>query len=101
MPDVRSSNTPSEMRDRIGLRDSVRASAVVINPPTDGSMIRIFVSDNNAGAGNATINGVREINITVTTQALDVLGTLMTTGSMYLALSYTRGMVVESPRRCK
>jgi hypothetical protein len=72
------------MNDRIGLRDAVDISATVINPPTDGSSILIFVSDNNVGAGNTTINGQREINITVTTP-LSVLGTTMTNGSYFFS----------------
>ncbi len=79
-PSVRATNTPAGMNDRIGIRDAVSVMAVVTNPPPATSPIRIFVSDNNLGAGNATINGQREIFITGTT-ALSVLGTLMTTGS--------------------
>lgn len=102
-PDVRSSNTPLGMRDRIGLRDAVHVSAIVTNPPTDGSTILIFVSDNKSGSGTATINGVREINITVTTQ-LSVLGTQMTTGNyefspyIQLGASWSNELVGESNR---
>jgi outer membrane protein OmpA-like peptidoglycan-associated protein len=79
-PNVRASNTPSGMNDRVGMRDSVSVTATVVNPPPAASPIRIFVSDNNLGAGNATINGQREISITGTTP-LSVLGTVMSAGS--------------------
>ncbi len=80
IPNVRANNTPAGMNDRIGIRDADNITAVVTNAPPPTSPIRVFISDNNSGAGNATINGQREILITGTT-ALTVLGTLMTTGN--------------------
>src|SRR5690606_32118394 len=43
VPDVRASNTPVGMPDRIGLRDPVSVNAVVVNPPTNGVPIIIDV----------------------------------------------------------
>ncbi len=79
-PRVRAGNTPTGMNNRIGIRDAVTVMAVVTNAPPATSPIRLFVSDNNSGAGNATINGQREISVSTTT-TLSVLGTAMTTGS--------------------
>jgi outer membrane protein OmpA-like peptidoglycan-associated protein len=80
-PNIRARNTPAGLDDRIGIRDPFTVIATVINPPAATSPpIRIFVSDNNTGAGNATIDGQRELFINGTT-AMSVRGTVMTTGA--------------------
>lgn len=102
-PNVRASNTPAGMNDRIGIRDGVSVTATVINPPTDGSQISIFVSDNNLGAGNAAVNGQRQIFITGTTP-LSILGTLMSSGNyifnpyIQLGASWSGHLVGDSNR---
>jgi outer membrane protein OmpA-like peptidoglycan-associated protein len=77
---IRAANTPAGMNDRIGIRDPFTVVATVINPPPPTSPIRVFVSDNNTGAGNATIDGGNEVSITGTT-IMTLRGTVMTTGS--------------------
>ena len=77
IPDVAASNSPAGMPDRIGLRDPVRVTAVVGNPPPPTQPITISVSAPHTAAGNATIDGGASVNIAGTT-VLSVLGSQMT-----------------------
>ena len=76
VPAVRSPNTPVDMNDRIGLRDPVNVTAVVVNPPPVTSPITITVDGTGPNGGEATINGQATVQITGTTP-LQVLGTRM------------------------
>ncbi|WP_343519427.1 DUF4157 domain-containing protein [Sphingomonas sp.] len=77
VPDVAAGNSPSGMPDRIGLRDPVRVTAVVENPPPVTQPITISVSAPHNAAGDATIDGATTASITGTTM-LSILGSRMT-----------------------
>jgi outer membrane protein OmpA-like peptidoglycan-associated protein len=77
IPAVRATNTPSGMADRIGLRDPVHVTAVVVSPKPLATPIMIDVDGAGAKAGVATVNGSAQVQITATT-ALEVRGTAMT-----------------------
>ena len=83
LPAVRAGNTPLGMPDRIGLRDPVRITAVVINPPTSGVPIIIDVTGMIAGAGTATVDGAAQVH-TLTTTTIDVQGTDMSSAAFTL-----------------
>lgn len=73
VPAVRAGNTPDGMPDRIGLRDPVHVSAVVVAPQPLTAPITIEVDGTSRQAGDATVNGQHNIQITATT-LLEVKG---------------------------
>jgi outer membrane protein OmpA-like peptidoglycan-associated protein len=77
VPDVRASNTPAGMNDRVSIAAPVHISAVVSNPPPAPQTILIEVDGGGPRTGEATVNGAPRINIAGTT-ALEVQGSTMT-----------------------
>jgi outer membrane protein OmpA-like peptidoglycan-associated protein len=77
IPDVRADNTPLGMPDRIGLRDPVQVTAVVVAPTPLTTPITVDVDGVSARAGSATVNGGAHVQITGTTP-LEIRGVAMT-----------------------
>jgi outer membrane protein OmpA-like peptidoglycan-associated protein len=82
VPLVRASNTPAGLNDRIGLRDAISVTAVVVNPPPLTNPITIEVDGTGSNGGVATINGQAQIQITGTTP-LEILGTQMSAANFF------------------
>ena len=77
VPAVRADNTPSGAPDRIGLRDPVYVSAVVVTPMPLTTPITVDVDGVSPLAGNATVNGAAQVQIMGTTM-LEIRGVTMT-----------------------